>query len=320
MPNPLDDAKVYTLADLKVWETLRPGLPPSLAVLGHPVAHSVSPQMLNAALKELSKRHKKFENWRYFKFDIEPERLSESLALFYEKSFEGINLTIPHKIPAVALVKKISNAAKQVGAVNTLIRTKDGGWDGENTDSYGLDMAVKESLGLKVIPMHVVVLGAGGAARSAALQCLREWGQDVWIGARDPVKLNIFMDELKSQEHVHGKRVHGFNLNSPPIEQWNDGVLVINATSVGMKISDPTPFDVSNLPRDSYVVDMIYRRDGSTSLVKVAKERHLLATDGLSMLIWQGFKSLGEWTGISPSAEIMMAAACAALGLPPRHA
>jgi shikimate dehydrogenase len=336
MPNPAD---TLTLADLKNWNRRDEAgnFLPSLAVLGHPVAHSVSPQMHNAALAELlqkrslsNKRNQDLKDWRYFKFEIRPEELEEAFELLAKKNFRGVNLTIPHKIQATGLVKTISKEAKQIGAVNTLIPISEGtgGWRGENTDTYGVMMAVKRDLQIEAIPRDVVVLGSGGAARGAALQCLLYWHRDLWICARDAKKRKTFADELrtllkelKPNDPGFGKKVHEVaELDSRPFRNFPEGVLLINATSLGLEESDPLPLDVCVLPGNSSVLDMIYRRNGTTQLVTEARKHGLSATDGLGMLVWQGEKSLESWIGRKPSAQTMMDAACAALGLPPRHA
>src|SRR5690606_17802602 len=107
---------VFTLRDLETWA--RPGT--SLAVLGHPIKHSISPAMHNAALSDLAARDPAYSDWRYFRFDIPPEDLARALELLHAKRFLGINLTVPHKVIAVDQVARIDPAAKPVGAVNTL--------------------------------------------------------------------------------------------------------------------------------------------------------------------------------------------------------
>ncbi len=318
---PLDDTTVYTLDDLKSWEKFRPGLPPSLAVLGHPVAHSVSPQMHNAALAELAKNGRSgLSEWRYFKFDILPELLAEALPLLHLKKFVGVNLTIPHKILAVSLVNEVVGDAKIVGAVNTLFATKNG-WIGNNTDTVGLTQAIVNDLGITSPVRDVVILGAGGAARSAAIQCLRNGCLNMWIGARDLEKVGEFIIELKSQDVAKDAVLTGFALANPPHGLPYE-VLVINTTSLGLKLSDPAPIDVSILPDDARVLDMVYRSEGATALVANARRRELRAADGLGMLVAQGARSLEIWIddGTNPRApfETMLLAARKALGQPHR--
>ena len=114
---------VFTLADLETWSF--PGT--ALAVLGHPIKHSISPVMHNAALAELARSDKRYASWKYFRFDIPPEDLPRALELLRGKNFRGLNLTVPHKVIAFDLIAAIDPAAKPIGAVNTLLAT-DQGW------------------------------------------------------------------------------------------------------------------------------------------------------------------------------------------------
>src|SRR5262245_43707262 len=129
---------VLTIADLEAWS--RAGT--SLAVLGHPIGHSISPAMHNAALGELAQRDSRFADWKYFRFDIPPEQLPRALELLHAKKFRGVNLTVPHKIIAFDRVVEVDSAAQPVGAVNTL-KWSERGWHGFNTDGYGLTGAVR---------------------------------------------------------------------------------------------------------------------------------------------------------------------------------
>ena len=112
----MNTEKIYTLADLRVWDFSGT----ALAVIGQPIEHSLSPIMQNTAIGQLSKRDKQFEGWAYFRFEINPLDLSEALKLFHQKRFIGLNLTVPHKVIALDLIDKITDSAKAIGAVNTL--------------------------------------------------------------------------------------------------------------------------------------------------------------------------------------------------------
>jgi shikimate dehydrogenase len=367
MLNPLDDTKVYTLADLKEWEKLRPGLPPSLAVIGHPVAHSVSPQMHNAALAELAKKYPVLREWRYFKFDIAPEELEEALKLLGERKFKGTNVTVPHK-EAVALIfgrqninidgvvegADITNAKdpdvitidpEAFHAANTVVYSSKRRIC--NTDGYGMIQAIKRDLKIDFSNRTIVILGAGGAvagvgrASELADELLDRNCNSLWIGSRAKIGSDEELGRLKLlknlREHLNfiGTRkglvtptIHGFSLSEPPVNRWPEDVIVINATTLGMKRNDPLPIDVKLFSIDAKVFDMVYNRKGPTQFVVAARARGLRAADGLGMLIWQGAKSLSIWINaheginIKPEdiAQTMMDAACKALGRPHQNA
>jgi len=305
-PSPTE---VYTLADLERWE--RPG--PSTAALGHPVAHSVSPQLHNAALAELSRTKPALKNWMYFKFDVTPEQLPVVLPLFESKNFAGLNLTLPLKVAVVPLLREISDIGRAMGATNTLKRLPGGGWWGNNTDGYGMSQSIQRDLGVNIAGKTVALLGTGGAARAAAVQCLMEKCEHLWIGGR------------RAHAELHGffhgdPRMQYFNIAKPPFEKWPDDMLIINATSLGLRHGDALPMDITRLKPAAAVLDMVYRRGETTPFVEAARKHGLRGADGVGMLVWQGALVFEIWTGEKAPAQTMMDAACKALDLPTRNA
>lgn len=296
--------RVHTLADLESWDF--DGV--ALAVLGHPVAHSLSPPMHNAALAELAQHDRSFARWRYFKFDVAPADLPRALPLFHARGFRGLNLTIPHKVIAIDLVRRIEPAAAEAGAVNTLRRIDDG-YEGFNTDGYGITRAIAEDLGLSFRETPVVLLGAGGAARGAAVACLREGCRELWLGNRTTTKLEPLLAALAPLAASAGASVRGFGLDRLPPDLPADA-LVINATSAGLKPQDAPPIDLSLLPGHPRVYDMIYNPP-QTPLLRAAAQLGLRAAGGLSMLVHQGVRALEIWTG-QPVSSVAMRDACVA--------
>ena len=304
-PVPSSDP-VLTLADLESWS--RVGT--SLAVLGHPIKHSISPPMHNAALAEASRADAKFGDWSYFRFDVPPEELPRALRLLHAKKFRGVNLTVPHKVIAFEHVADVDPAARPVGAVNTL-RWTDAGWRGFNTDGYGLASAARETLGCELGGAHVILLGAGGAARGAAVECLQRRCASLWIANRTRENLAALLAVLAP---LAGEiPVPGFSPAAPPRE-LPEGALVINATSAGLRDTDPLPIDLRALPRPAAVFDMIYNPP-QTPLLRAAAALNLPHANGLSMLVHQGAKALEIWSGIpaTATAPTMARAAAAAL-------
>ncbi|MSU64672.1 MAG: shikimate dehydrogenase [Opitutus sp.] len=303
----MPDDPVFTLADLVTWR--RPGT--SFAVLGHPIKHSISPPMQNAALAELARRDERFAGWRYFRFEIHPDDLPRALELLHTKKFLGINLTVPHKIIAFDRVAELDPAARPLGAVNTL-RWTTRGWHGFNTDGYGLAMAARETLGRDLAGTPVLLLGAGGAARGAGVECLQRGCASLWIANRTRENLDHLLEVLAP---VAGAiPVHGFAPNHPPAD-LPAGSLVINATSAGLHADDPLPIELGVLPRPAAVFDMIYNPP-QTPLLRAAATLGLPHANGLTMLVHQGAKALEIWSGIAAdqTAPTMAAAARAALG------
>lgn len=306
----MDTEFTYTLDDLRARRfegTL-------LAVIGHPIAHSVSPAMHNAAIANLRDHDSRFLDWVYYRFDVAPEDLDEAIPLFYKNNFLGLNLTIPHKVRAMDLIYGVSPDAERMGAANTLVWGEHG-YDGFNTDGYGLRTALKVDLGVELKGSTVVLLGSGGAARAAAVQCLLDGCERLYIGNRSVGRLEQVMAILRAMPN--GDRVEAFPLSEPPAGLPEAGIL-INATSLGLKAEDPIPFDVAALPGGWAVYDMIYN-PANTGLLRAAVARGLPAANGLSMLVHQGARSLEIWSHADVDAHSMLRAACHQLNLPPRY-
>lgn len=295
---------MLTLPDLETWAF--PGT--ALAVLGHPIRHSISPAMHNAALAALAREDARFADWRYFRFEVPPEALPLALERLHARGFLGLNLTVPHKVIAFDRLGEIDAAARPVGAVNTLRRNADG-WKGFNTDGYGLASAVRSELGRGLEGSPVVLLGAGGAARGAAVECLQRGCASLWIANRTRANLDTLLAALAP---IAGPiPVRGFDPAHPPAD-LPAGALVVNATSAGLKSTDPTPIDLAALARPAGVYDMIYNPP-ETPLLAQARALGLPAANGLAMLVHQGARALEIWTGRAVPVDVMHAAAKAAL-------
>jgi len=309
----IEHSTVFTLTDLEGWS--RPGT--SLAVLGHPIRHSISPAMHHAALAELALTEPRFADWAYHRFEIHPDDLPRALVLLHGKKFRGVNLTVPHKIIAFDCVARVDPAARPIGAVNTL-RWSPAGWEGFNTDGYGLATAVRESLGCELAGANILLLGAGGAARGAAVECLQRGCASLAIANRSRESLAALLDlltPLRGGIPVAGFALADFAANGVELPS---GLLVINATSAGLRDTDPLPIDLDRLPRPAALYDMIYNPP-QTPLLRAAADRGIPQAHGLGMLVHQGARALEIWTGIpaKQTAPAMSAAAHAALGLPP---
>ncbi len=296
---------VLTLHELETWSSPLT----SLAVLGHPIKHSISPAMHNAALAEMSRQDPRFSTWQYVRFDVPPAELPVALDRLHAKGFFGLNLTVPHKVLAFGCVATIDDAARPIGAINTL-RREGSGWKGFNTDGYGLSMAVCETLGLGLAGSDILLVGAGGAARGAAVECLQRKCRSLWIANRTAQNLERLIADLRPL--AAGIGVHGFSPMTPPAHLPTD-TLVINATSAGLRTEDPLPIDLRKLPRPAGVYDMIYN-PVETPFLSLARELELPRSNGLSMLIHQGVRALEIWSAARVPVEAMREAALRALG------
>ena len=296
----------YTLADLDRWSFKGT----ALAVLGYPIKHSISPQMHNAALAKMAERNSEFATWKYFRFEINPEDMPAAFKKFHVLGFKGLNLTVPHKIIAFGLPEvSVTPAAAPIGAVNTLVRTQHG-WIGHNTDGYGLAAGMREApLRCDLQGSNIILLGAGGAARGAAVECLNKSCASLWIANRTASNLDALITHLKPLAKETPLR--GFDPANPPANLPLNA-LVINATSAGLKPSDPLPIDLSVLPRPKGVFDMIYNPP-ETPLLAQARALGIPAANGLSMLVHQGALALEIWSGAVVPVDVMRTAVHSAI-------
>jgi shikimate dehydrogenase len=289
---------VYGLQDLDRWNSSSV----SLAVVGKPVAHSLSPAMHNAALARMATQRPELRAWRYHKFELAPEQLAEALPKFHRAGFVGLNFTVPHKEIVLGLAQEVSSFARAAGAANTLERTS-GGWRAHNTDGYGLATALRAEFGIDFADKPVVLLGAGGAARAAAAQCLADAAREIWIGNRTMARADALAQQLEGSRA--STRIRAFDPRE--VGQLPRGAIVINATSLGLKPSDPAPAEIKKFPAPAVVYDMIYNPP-VTALLRDARDAGIRCANGLSMLVHQGARALSIWTGQEAPAEVMQGA------------
>ena len=283
----------YTLEDLRQWEEIDP--PIRLGVLGDPVEHSLSPQMQNAALQACDIK------MQYARFHILPNELEDALGLFAELDFVGLNLTVPHKIPATAFLPNLEENAQRAGAVNG-IAISDKKMRGFNTDGFGFSRAIREEFSVDLRDLRVLVLGAGGAARAIALQCAREDCERLVIANRTFEKAKALVEQLRT--FFAGPRVLGpvSRLQAIP---WDEAAfrfqianldLVVNATSLGLSRADASPLPARLLAPHLMIYDTVYSQH-RTPLVSAALEAGARPANGLSMLLHQGALAFEIWFG-----------------------
>jgi shikimate dehydrogenase len=255
-----------------------------LGVCGWPVAHSRSPQMHHAALRASG-----LADWRYLRLPLPPELFAETVRALPAAGFRGVNVTIPHKAAALALADTASDAARAIGAANTLT-FEDGRIAADNTDAPGLLAALPA--GVEVENRTALVLGAGGSARAVVWTLLAAGAADVAIWNRTPERARALAGELG-----------GRAADAP-----GPADIVVNCTSVGLSGEDE-PFKALPLAADSFgagslVVDLVYR-DGGTQLLRAARARGADVVGGLEILVAQGAASFERWTGMTAPRQAM---------------
>jgi shikimate dehydrogenase len=288
--------RIYTLADLRDWKNRTRDLSPPirLGVLGDPVAHSLSPEMQNAALLE-----SKIE-MQYALFQIAPDELESALGLMREIDFVGVNLTVPHKVAALALVDETEEPATKIGAINTVVfsQGKALGW---NTDGPGFGRAIREEFSVDLRDLRVLLLGAGGGAgRALASQCALENCERLVLVDRTFGKAQALAHELTA--YFSGPRVLGpearlaaIRWNHPELHnQLGRTDLVINATTIGLKYTDPSPLPNALIAPHLMIYDLVYRQT-PTALLAAAAAEGARGANGLTMLLHQGALAFELW-------------------------
>jgi shikimate dehydrogenase len=267
-----------------------------VALLGHPVGHSRSPAMHNAAFRELGL------DWRYEAVDVEPERFGDVLRSLPGQGFVGANVTIPHKLRALKAADDATGVARIVGAANTL-SFAGGRVRADNTDVEGFLAALREQLPDAPAGMRALVLGAGGAARAVVYALLSAGTERVQVWNRHPERARELVADL-------APAVRNTALESATKPSPSSFDLLVNATSLGMNDSHASPerregdefFKAAPLSADELddrltVVDLVYRHD-RTPLIRAASARGLRCIDGFDVLVHQGAASFRIWTGM----------------------
>ena len=266
-----------------------------VVLIGHPVAHSLSGAMQQAAFDELG-IDATYELW-----DRPPLILGDTIAELRSDDFLGANVTIPHKERVVPLVDRLTEEAQATGAVNTI--TREGKrLIGHNTDVPGFRTALDRLVGKQKMPRHAVVLGAGGGARAVVYGLITEGFQRIIV-------FNRHLHRAEGLVKHFGRTAAHMELRAMP---WHESIIeaelaktkvLVNATSIGLT-SDESPIPAEVIPPDLLVLDLIYAR---TKLLRDAEAAGCTVADGELMLLNQGAAAFTLWTGQPAPLELMQA-------------
>jgi len=269
-----------------------------VGVFAHPVGHSHSPAMHNAAFAALGL------DWLYLPFDVPPARLGDALRALPALGLRGVNLTIPHKQSAISLVDEVAPGAVAAGAINTVV-CEDGRLVGHNTDGDGFLRPLKEE-GLCPAGKRAVLLGAGGAARAIAVSLLGAGVSALCIANRTASRAQQ-LAQLLAGAAPAGVRLRGLPLDSPDVRAaLQDADLLVNSTSVGMypRAQSPPPVREDWLHPGLFVYDIVYN-PLETRLLRAARGQGCATLNGVRMLVGQGALAFELWTGMRAPASLM---------------
>lgn len=270
------------------------------AILGYPVAHSLSPLMQNAALSATG------IDAVYVPFPVREAELENAVAGIRAFNIFGCNITVPHKETIAPFLDELSPEAQAIGAVNTIVRHKDT-LKGYNTDALGFIKSLEHDLGFVPRAKRVVVLGAGGAARACVYALAQAYTTRVDVANRTLSRAesicsafaSIFPDTVMSACELD---------SSAFVSACLEADLIVNTTSIGLFTNEDDPLPWENINSKTLFYDVVYKT-GVTPMVLCARDHGLKAVDGLGMLIAQGEQSFRLWTGIDPGHSMRHAVA-----------
>ncbi len=269
------------------------------AVLGHPIGHTLSPVMHNAAFEALGL------DAIYLAFDVTPECLMQVLPAMGSLGFKGVNLTVPLKETAFRGILDLDESARRLGAVNTVEFTANG-LRGHNTDGRGFLTALKEAFGFSVKGKTLFLLGCGGAGRAVAITTACEGAGTLFLADLDTARCKAVAGEIT--RHAPSTRVELAGLTPADwMRHTPHADLIIQASPVGMKAGDICPLAPSAFTPGQLAFDLVYNHP-KTCFMEAATAGGARCANGLGMLLHQGAEAFTIWTGKPAAVSAMRSA------------
>jgi shikimate dehydrogenase len=261
-------------------------------VIGDPIAHSMSPAMHNDAFASLGIPA------YYHPFHVKPNDLKTAVDGMKVIGVEGFNVTIPHKTAIIPYLDELDPLAEAIGAVNTVVR-KNNRWVGYNTDGTGFVRGLKEALGRELHNDHILIIGAGGAARAIYYTLASEHAPFIDIANRTIEKAAHLAEQCPFETKTEVLSI------SEAEKRMGNYSVVIQTTPIGMSPrTDEMPISLSLLRKGAFVSDIIYN-PLETKFLSEAKKRGAKIQNGIKMFVYQGVSAFEKWTGVVPDANRM---------------
>ncbi|WP_299846585.1 shikimate dehydrogenase [uncultured Roseovarius sp.] len=262
---------------------------PLAGVIGHPIAHSKSPQLHGHWLKTHGLPG------YYIPMDVTPDDLTDVIGTLRKMGFVGVNITVPHKVKVMELADLVTDRASLIGAANTLIFRRDGKLHADNTDGYGFVQNLRQgapSWNPKAGP--AAVLGAGGAARAVIASLLEVGVPEIMVSNRTRVRAEALQSDF-------GKRLQVVDWVQAG-NMMDEATTVVNTTSLGMVGKPELRVPLDGLRKGTVVTDLVYA-PLQTRLLREAEEMGCVTVDGLGMLLHQAVPAFERWFGVRPEVD-----------------
>ena len=269
------------------------------AVIGDPIEHSKSPAMHNAWFEEMT------IDAAYIPVHVTPESLEAAVAGFKTLGASGWNVTIPHKTAIIPYLDELDELAAKMGAVNTVVRTKDGKLKGYNTDGIGFVRSLEEAVGTHHKDKPVLLIGAGGAARGIAFALQQQGYMNLTIANRTVANAQAIVDEMGTGRAISLVEAE---------ESLAEFGILVQMTSAGLATGNfSMPFSLNRLTKGAIVADIVYN-PLMTPFLQAAEEKGACVVTGLGMFVHQGAIAFNYWLGEYPNTNSMIAQLQAQLG------
>jgi shikimate dehydrogenase len=272
-------------------------------IFGHPVEHTFSPGMHNAAFKKLGM------DACYVPFAVQPGHLVDAARAVVPLGLGGLNITVPHKEKIIPCLDGLSEEARLIGAVNT-IEVKDGKLVGHNTDGRGFLRSLKEHAKFDPRGKRFLFIGSGGAARAVGFSLALAGAQKIVFRDVDTHKAGLLAQDIKEKTGVDTRTIPAEAVAAYAAE----ADCLINATPMGLRKGDPLPLSRDCIQPHHLVCDLVYNPP-ETPLLSAAKARRAKRLGGIGMLLFQGVIAFEIWTGKKAPVSVMKSALMRQLGI-----
>ncbi|MGB9891708.1 shikimate dehydrogenase [Thermodesulfovibrio yellowstonii] len=256
-----------------------------IGIFGDPIEHTLSPLIHNEAFSYLGL------DYCYVAFNVKRDKLKEAIEAIKALNIKGVNITVPHKETVIQYIDELSDEAKNIGAVNTILNNEEI-LKGFNTDVNGFILSLKDK-GISIKNKNFLILGAGGAAKAIVYGILKEGGK-VYIYNRTPSKALAIKEKFKKFGFIEI-----VEMDKSVTEKID---VIVNATSLGLKKDDPMPLNPELIKPEHVYCDIVYPE---TPLMREAERIGCKVVGGIGMLLWQAAFAFKIWTEVEAPIEIM---------------